>query len=131
MNPPLGKNELLIRLGFFFGILVIMFLWERMAPHRPFITSKAKRWFSNLGLVLIDSVAVRLIFPTALTGLAFFVHQSGFGTYRPQPAQGHLEMTIGLDQYKEPRKLTLPWLLVLPFIGKLGKYPMTRSPGVE
>jgi hypothetical protein len=40
-------------------------------------------------------------------------------------------MTIGLDQYKEPKKLTLPWLLVLPFIGKLGKYPMTRSPGVE
>jgi sterol desaturase/sphingolipid hydroxylase (fatty acid hydroxylase superfamily) len=54
-----------------------------------------------------------------------------FGTYRPQPAKGHLEMTIGLDQYKEPKKLTLPWLLVLPFIGKLGKYPMTRSPGVE
>jgi sterol desaturase/sphingolipid hydroxylase (fatty acid hydroxylase superfamily) len=54
-----------------------------------------------------------------------------FGTYRDQPAKGHLEMTIGLDQYKEPNKLTLPWLLVLPFIGKLGKYPMTRSPGVE
>jgi sterol desaturase/sphingolipid hydroxylase (fatty acid hydroxylase superfamily) len=54
-----------------------------------------------------------------------------FGTYRPQPAKGHLEMTIGLDQYKEPSKLTLLWLLVLPFIGKLGKYPMTRSPGTE
>jgi sterol desaturase/sphingolipid hydroxylase (fatty acid hydroxylase superfamily) len=54
-----------------------------------------------------------------------------FGTYRPQPAKGHLEMTIGLDQYKEPQKLTLPWLIVVPFIGKLGKYPMTRSPGTE
>jgi sterol desaturase/sphingolipid hydroxylase (fatty acid hydroxylase superfamily) len=54
-----------------------------------------------------------------------------FGTYRPQPAKGHVEMTIGLDQYKEPQKLTLPWLIILPFIGKLGKYPMTRSPGVE
>ena len=54
-----------------------------------------------------------------------------FGTYRDQPTKGHLEMTIGLDQYKEPQKLTLPWLIVLPFIGKLGKYPMTRSPGTE
>jgi sterol desaturase/sphingolipid hydroxylase (fatty acid hydroxylase superfamily) len=53
------------------------------------------------------------------------------GTYRPQPGRGHLEMIIGLDQYKEPKKLTFLWLLVLPFIGKLGKYPMTRSPGVE
>jgi len=54
-----------------------------------------------------------------------------FGTYRPQPAKGHLEMTIGLDQYKEPKKLTLLWLIALPFVGKLGKYPMTRSPGTE
>jgi sterol desaturase/sphingolipid hydroxylase (fatty acid hydroxylase superfamily) len=274
------KSELLIRLGFFFGILIIMFLWELFAPRRPLITSKIKRWFSNLGLVLIDSISVRLIFPTALVGFSLLaqqrlwglfnqfelpallkivfsvlildlaiylqhilfhvvplfwrlhmvhhtdmdidvttgvrfhpieivlsmgikmiiviligpppiavmifevllngtsmfnhgnvrysqnvdsilrllvvtpemhrVHHSTirwesnsnlgfnfpwwdrlFGTYRPQPAKGHLEMTIGLDQYKEPKKLTLPWLLVLPFIGKLGKYPMTRSPGVE
>lgn len=273
-------NELLIRLSFFFGILLMMYLWEIIAPRRPLITSKATRWFSNLGLVLIDSIAVRLIFPTALVGFALFVQQRGwglfnqfelrylvkvifsvlildftiylqhvmfhvvpllwrlhmvhhtdmdidtttgvrfhpieivlslgikmivvvligpppvavvifeillngtsmfnhgnvrysqnidsilrllvvtpemhrvhhstirwesnsnlgfnfpwwdrlFGTYRPQPAKGHLEMTIGLDQYKEPKKLTLAWLLVLPFIGKLGKYPMTRSPGVE
>jgi sterol desaturase/sphingolipid hydroxylase (fatty acid hydroxylase superfamily) len=54
-----------------------------------------------------------------------------FGTYRPQPAKGHLEMTIGLDQYKHPQKLTFLWLIALPFIGKLGKYPMTRSPGTE
>jgi sterol desaturase/sphingolipid hydroxylase (fatty acid hydroxylase superfamily) len=273
-------NELLIRLGFFFGILVVMFLWELIAPRRPLTTSKIIRWFSNLGLVLIDSIVVRLVFPTALAGIALLVQQRGwglfnqfelpyllkiifsvlvldlviylqhimfhsvplfwrlhmvhhtdmdidvttgvrfhpieiilsmgikmivvvligapavavlifeiilngtsmfnhgnvhysqnidsilrllvvtpemhrvhhstirwetnsnlgfnfpwwdrlFGTYRGQPAKGHLEMTIGLDQYKEPNKLTLPWLLVLPFIGKLGKYPMTRSPGVE
>jgi sterol desaturase/sphingolipid hydroxylase (fatty acid hydroxylase superfamily) len=54
-----------------------------------------------------------------------------FGTYRPQPARGHLEMIIGLDQYKEPKKLTFLWLIALPFIGKMGKYPMTRSPGTE
>ena len=273
-------NKLLIRLGFFFGILVVMFLWELIAPRRPLTTSKITRWFSNLGLVLIDSIVVRLVFPTALAGIALLVQQRGwglfnqfelpyllkiifsvlvldfviylqhimfhsvplfwrlhmvhhtdmdidvttgvrfhpieiilsmgikmivvvligapavavlifeiilngtsmfnhgnvhysqnidsilrllvvtpemhrvhhstirwetnsnlgfnfpwwdrlFGTYRDQPAKGHLEMTIGLDQYKEPNKLTLPWLLVLPFIGKLGKYPMTRSPGVE
>jgi len=54
-----------------------------------------------------------------------------FGTYRSQPARGHLDMIIGLDQYKEPQKLTFFWLIALPFIGKLGKYPMTRSPGTE
>jgi len=280
MGTLFTKSEPLIRLGFFFGILIIMFLWEIGAPRRRLTVSKMTRWIGNLGLVLIDSVIVRFILPAGLVGVAFLAQQRGwglfnqfelsdvlkiifsvlildltiylqhimfhsapllwrlhmvhhsdmdidvttgvrfhpieivlsmgikmivvilvgaspasvlifevilngtsmfnhgnvrysqwidsflrllvvtpemhrvhhsairwetnsnlgfnfpwwdrlFGTYRDQPAKGHLEMTIGLDQYKEPRKLTLPWLLVLPFIGKLGKYPMTRSPGVE
>jgi len=257
-----------------------MFLWELILPRRPLTTSKSARWFSNLGLVLIDSVTVRLAFPAGLAAVAFLAQQRGwglfnqfelstlfkivfsvlildlaiylqhimfhsapllwrlhmvhhsdmdidvttgirfhpieiflsmgikmavvvlmgappasvlifeiilngtsmfnhgnvrysqqidsllrllvvtpemhrvhhstirwetnsnlgfsfpwwdrlFGTYRPQPAKGHLEMTIGLDQYKEPQKLTFLWLIALPFIGRLGKYPMTRSPGTE
>jgi len=47
-----------------------------------------------------------------------------FGTYRDQPAAGHLEMTIGLSQFRDPKGLTLLSLLLLPFIGKTGKYPM-------
>jgi sterol desaturase/sphingolipid hydroxylase (fatty acid hydroxylase superfamily) len=257
-----------------------MFLWELIAPRRPLTTSKLVRWASNLGLVFIDSIVARLVFPTALVGVALQAQQRGwgllnqlelsvllkiifsvlildlaiylqhvmfhsapllwrlhmvhhsdmdidvttgvrfhpieillsmgikmvvvvlmgappvsvlifeivlngtsmfnhgnvrysqqidsllrllvvtpemhrvhhstirwetnsnlgfsfpwwdrlFGTYRPQPAKGHLEMTIGLDQYKELQKLTFLWLIALPFIGKLGKYPMTRSPGTE
>ncbi len=272
--------EPVIRLGSFLGILIIMFLWEIIAPRRPLNASKSARWFSNLGLVLMDSIVVRFVFPTALVGVALLAQQRGwglfnqfelstllkiifsvlildlaiylqhvmfhsapllwrlhmvhhsdmdidvttgvrfhpieillsmgikmvvvvlvgappvsvlifevilngtsmfnhgnvrysqqvdsflrlivvtpemhrvhhstirwetnsnlgfsfpwwdrlFGTYRPQPAKGHMEMTIGLDQYKEPQKLTLLWLIALPFIGKLGKYPMTRSPGAE
>jgi sterol desaturase/sphingolipid hydroxylase (fatty acid hydroxylase superfamily) len=280
MGTLFTKSEPIIRLGFFFGILVIMFFWEVFAPRRNLTTSKITRWISNLGLVMIDSITVRLALPAGLAGIAILAQQRGwglfnqfelsnlskiifsvlildltiylqhlmfhsapllwrlhmvhhsdmdidvttgvrfhpieiilsmgikmmaviligappasvlifevilngtsmfnhgnvrfsqridsllrllvvtpemhrvhhstirwetnsnlgfsfpwwdrlFGTYRGQPAKGHLEMTIGLDQYKEPGKLTLPWLIVLPFIGKLGKYPMTRSPGVE
>jgi sterol desaturase/sphingolipid hydroxylase (fatty acid hydroxylase superfamily) len=54
-----------------------------------------------------------------------------FGTYRPQPAKGHLEMIIGLDQYKDPKKLTFFWLIALPFIGKMGRYPLTPKSGAE
>ena len=280
MGTLLTKIEPLIRLGCFFTILIIMFFWEILTPRRPLTTSKVTRWISNLGMVAIDSITVRLAFPAALTGVVILAEHRGwglfnqlvlsdvwkiifsvlildlaiylqhvmfhstpllwrlhmvhhsdmdidvstgvrfhpieimlslgikmmvviligappasvlifeiilngtsmfnhgnvrysqrfdsflrllvvtpemhrvhhstirwetnsnlgfnfpwwdrlFGTYRDQPAKGHLEMTIGLDQYKEPQKLTLPWLIILPFIGKLGKYPMTRSPGVE
>ena len=37
------------------------------------------------------------------------------GTYRPQPEKGHLEMTIGLKEFRDPKKLTLLRLLVQPF----------------
>jgi sterol desaturase/sphingolipid hydroxylase (fatty acid hydroxylase superfamily) len=37
------------------------------------------------------------------------------GTYRDQPAAGHDGMTIGLAQFQEEKRQTLPWMLVLPF----------------
>jgi sterol desaturase/sphingolipid hydroxylase (fatty acid hydroxylase superfamily) len=49
-----------------------------------------------------------------------------FGTYRSQPVKGHTEMTIGLSQFRDAKRLTLPWLLILPFIGKTGNYSFGR-----
>ncbi len=79
MNPLAQKGELFIRLGFFIGILIIMALWEILAPRRPLTTSKPARWVGNLGLVLIDSILVRLIFPITLMGVAFLARQRGLG----------------------------------------------------
>src|SRR3990172_1216082 len=81
MDLLTDKYEMAIRLGFFFGILVIMFLWELIAPRRPLIASKTARWSSNLGLVLIDSVFVRLAFPAGLAGVAFLAQQRGWGIF--------------------------------------------------
>ncbi len=39
-----------------------------------------------------------------------------FGTYRDQPAAGHLGMTIGLEVFRDRRFLGLQWLLVQPFL---------------
>ncbi len=49
------------------------------------------------------------------------------GTYRDQPAAGHQGMTIGLAQFRDAKRLTLPWMLALPFIGKTGEYAINRS----
>ena len=38
------------------------------------------------------------------------------GTYRAQPSAGHLEMTIGLKEFRDPSRLTLPRLLIQPFL---------------
>ena len=50
-----------------------------------------------------------------------------FGTYRPQPAAGHEKMVIGLSQFRDSKLLTLPRLMVLPFVGDPGLY----SPGIK
>ena len=50
-----------------------------------------------------------------------------FGTYRDQPELGHTGMTIGLKQFRDPARLTLPHLLALPFRGRVGEYPINRQ----
>lgn len=49
-----------------------------------------------------------------------------FGTYKDQPEQGHDGMMIGLSQFRDPKKLTLPRLLILPFVGDPGGVPINR-----
>ncbi len=49
-----------------------------------------------------------------------------FGTYRPQPAKGHVDMVIGLAQYREPQHLNLWQLIILPFTGNPGRVPISR-----
>lgn len=48
------------------------------------------------------------------------------GTYKDQPEKGHEGMTIGLSQFRNPKRLTLPWLIVLPFVGDPGGAPINR-----
>jgi sterol desaturase/sphingolipid hydroxylase (fatty acid hydroxylase superfamily) len=270
MNSYQVSQEPLIRIGFFFGILILMTVWEVFAPRRRLQTSKLARWVNNLGMVFIDTLFLRLlpsysaitvsqmaenggwgllnnvslvyglkviigviildlviylqhamfhglpilwrlhrvhradlvttgvrfhpieillsmgikmvvvflvgisplgvlIFEVLLNATSLFnhgnirlgasmdralrlfvvtpemhrVHHSViiretnsnfgfnlpwwdrlFGTYKDQPAAGHLGMTIGLSQFRDPKRLNLPRLLLLPFIGKTGKYPM-------
>ena len=267
------NGETAVRLGSFLIIFIAVALWELRAPRRPLTTSKAKRWFANLAITLINPVLVRLVFPVAATGIALSARQYGWGllnninlpyalqliigiivldfviylqhvmfhavptlwrlhmmhhadldydlttglrfhpleivlsmliklaaivalgppvaavlvfeiilngmamfnhgnikvplavdrwlryfvvtpdmhrvhhsviiretnsnygfnlsfwdrllgTYRPQPARGHDAMTIGLSQFRDPKKLTLPRLLTLPFTGEPGRYPI-------
>jgi len=44
------------------------------------------------------------------------------GTYRDQPAAGHLAMTIGIEDFRDPGELGLSRMLVRPWRGGTGKY---------
>jgi sterol desaturase/sphingolipid hydroxylase (fatty acid hydroxylase superfamily) len=42
------------------------------------------------------------------------------GTYREQPREGHIGMTIGLKEFRDAGKLGVGYLLMLPFRGRAG-----------
>ncbi|MEG3641320.1 sterol desaturase family protein [Magnetococcus sp. PR-3] len=49
------------------------------------------------------------------------------GTYLAQPPEGHQQMPIGLETFRNPQITnTLPDMLRLPFIHKIGAYPLNR-----
>jgi sterol desaturase/sphingolipid hydroxylase (fatty acid hydroxylase superfamily) len=50
-----------------------------------------------------------------------------FGTYRDQPEDGHSDMVIGIDTWRDAAHCTrLPGILLLPFIGKVSDYAINR-----
>jgi sterol desaturase/sphingolipid hydroxylase (fatty acid hydroxylase superfamily) len=71
--------EAAIRLVFFIGILVAMGLWETVSPRRSLKVSRAYRWFNNLSLVVLNTLLLRLVFPTATIGMALLASERGWG----------------------------------------------------
>jgi hypothetical protein len=51
------------------------------------------------------------------------------GTYTAQPSEGHIGMTLGLNQYRDEKKTYLHWMLLIPFLPDPGvKRNRTDSP---
>lgn len=79
MTSFLLTHEPAIRLGAFAGIFTVMALWEVLAPRRRQGIGRWKRWPANLGIVVLASLLLRLIFPTAAVGVALFAAAHGWG----------------------------------------------------
>jgi sterol desaturase/sphingolipid hydroxylase (fatty acid hydroxylase superfamily) len=64
------SHEPQIRMGFFVGVFALVALWELAAPRRVLKLSRQQRWTANLGIVLLNTVIVRVAFPVAAVGMA-------------------------------------------------------------
>jgi sterol desaturase/sphingolipid hydroxylase (fatty acid hydroxylase superfamily) len=81
MPDFLLANEPTIRLSAFLGILVVMAAWEVAAPRRRREIPRLLRWTNNLGVVVVDTILVRLTFPVAAVGLALVAAERGWGVF--------------------------------------------------
>ncbi|PCI42792.1 MAG: fatty acid hydroxylase [Proteobacteria bacterium] len=71
-------EESIVRLSMFVGVLLVMSLWQVLAPKRELIQGY-KRWPANLGLIVIDSLVAKVLLPAGAVGAAMWAEQHGVG----------------------------------------------------
>lgn len=81
MHDVLFAYEPFIRLSAFGGVFVAMTVWELLGPRRKQVIGRGPRWPNNLGVVVADTLLVRLVFPTTAVGVALFAEAHGWGLF--------------------------------------------------
>ncbi len=74
------SDESWIRLLMFVGVLAVMSVWQMAAPKRE-LTQGYRRWPANLGIVMLDSLVVRLLIPAGAMGAALWAAENGWGLF--------------------------------------------------
>ena len=92
MREFLLGNEPVVRLSIFASVFTIMALWEVLAPRRRQEIRRTTRWPSNLGVVMLDTLLVRILFPTSAVGLALLAEAKGFGLFNTWPVAGWISI---------------------------------------
>jgi sterol desaturase/sphingolipid hydroxylase (fatty acid hydroxylase superfamily) len=96
MPDSILATEPQLRLVVFLGVLVAMALWEVAAPRRRQEIPRVIRWTNNLGLVVIDTIALRLSFPILAVGLAALAQDRGWGLFNIIAVPGWAAILISI-----------------------------------
>jgi sterol desaturase/sphingolipid hydroxylase (fatty acid hydroxylase superfamily) len=89
-------HEPVVRLGAFLGVFALMALWEALAPRRRQTVGRGTRWPNNLGIVVVDTIVVRVLFPTAAVGMALVAEQHGWGLFNLLPVPSWATVTAAV-----------------------------------
>lgn len=79
------ENEPIVRLTAFIAIFASMAAYELWSPRLERAEMqgalKSKRWFTNLSMLVISSICLRVLFPAAAVGTAIFAQTQGWGLF--------------------------------------------------
>jgi len=81
MDDLILEWEGLTRLCFFIGGALLFALLEKLFPKKSFGSASSMRRLSNVGLTLINSLALRLLFPILAIQMAFLAEAKGWGLF--------------------------------------------------
>ena len=85
MRDALLTYEQYIRLAAFCGVFALMAIWEFIEPRRTETIGRGWRWPNNLSVVVVDTLLVRILFPTAAVGVALVAEAHGLGLFNVLP----------------------------------------------
>ncbi len=75
------ENEQSFRLGVFLGLLTILALAEFISPLAKRQVSRPYQWFTNISIVVIDSLTLRLMVPMLAVGVAHYANETNIGLF--------------------------------------------------
>jgi sterol desaturase/sphingolipid hydroxylase (fatty acid hydroxylase superfamily) len=91
MFDTILDNESSLRFSFFLVVLIVGALWETAAPRRDRTLPRWTRWPSNLGIVALNTVMLRVLFPLAAVTMAISASANSWGFFN------FLELPVWLE----------------------------------
>ena len=88
--------EMIIRLAAFGLFFSLFALWELLAPRRSPALSRRRRWPANLGVVVLNTLVVRALFPAAAVGMALSAQAQGWGLLNQYAFPGWAALVAGI-----------------------------------
>lgn len=95
-----GISEPVFRLAAFVSILAVLAVFELLVPRRNLVASRARRWLTNISIVALGSLVVRLMaalaVPLVAVAAAIFAEHNGWGLLNHVVFPAWLEIVIAL-----------------------------------
>ncbi|MEO7940418.1 MAG: sterol desaturase family protein [Burkholderiaceae bacterium] len=116
LDAALSSSEPMVRAGLFALAFVAMAAWEWLAPRRVPTTPRRARWPSNMAVVVLNTVLVRVLFPLTAVAWADRLARDSDGPMHGLPVPAWLAVVLALVLldlviYLQHRVLhAVPWL---------------------
>jgi len=110
-------NDSVVRVSVFMSVFIICANLEVVFPKKRRTQARSTRWFSNISIIIIDSLLVRLIGQVSAVSVAFYATGQGWGLFNYLQLPVWLEITLSvvlLDlaiylQHVASHKIPLLW----------------------
>ncbi len=91
-----ATTEIVIRVIAAAGLFAALAAWESLAPRRQLVAGRRPRWPSNIGVWIIDAMAVRLLMPIGAIGVALIASERGWGLLNVLKMPGWIAVLLGV-----------------------------------